>query len=313
MATIDTLKRDLRRFRTVTLSMYDKLNAGQTVRDRFAINIDNRTLRENPVRLDEEFFFPMVYSWLDEPITMNDIDTIQWTVPMKGYGAALPYNRVNIGRPNTIAKLDRLTPRLPEGLLRKQTQLVLEVFRRSPTAYDGQPFFNNAHQHPGGKGLANNIVDLPFADPAVPTTDEVKELIHEVRARFTSNLTIQSEIIDAEALDQGLVVVVHNEKHLTQFNKVRTMTRIDDKENELFRSFRLLKDLKPTAGQENHVEFQAPSELAPPPAWLIIDTNPELDALDNTNRVPEGYVAIVFDQIMGVKPAYWQGSIQGRP
>ena len=313
--TIETLKRDLRQFRTLSLSIYDGLEAGQTVRDQLAFNVDNRTARDNPVRLDEDFFFPEVFGWEDEPITIDNLDRIEFVVPMKGYSGVLPYNEVNLGRPNTVARLERLVPRLPDALLRKQTQLIMEVFRRNPTCYTGQPFFNNAHPHPGqDNGTFNNTIGLGFAHPALPTTDEIKALLHDVNGRFTDNLTIQAEVIDAEMLDKNLLVIVHNVTHYNQFNKVRRMPKIDNKENEHFGSFRLLRDVKPTVGQENYIEFVL-TGVGPKTSFLIIDTNPMLDAQNRaelSNRVPEGYVGIVFKQQFAVKPGYPQPAIQGQ-
>ena len=88
---------------------------------------DNRQLRENPVRLQEEFFYPQAFAWVDEIVIAQSIDTIDYTVPLTGWNAVAPFNRVNVGRPNTIAKLERIVPRLPEGIFKKEKQL-LEAF-----------------------------------------------------------------------------------------------------------------------------------------------------------------------------------------
>ncbi len=293
----------------MALDIYDRLDASQSVRDLFAFAIDNRQLRENPVRIDEEFFFPEAYGWEDEPISIDALDRIEFVVPLRGYSAFLPYNEVNIGRPTTVAKLERLMPKLPPALLRKQAGLIMEVFRRNPTCYDGQPFFDSVHPHPGDKGTYDNTLPLGFADPANPTITEAKALIHAIRARFVDNLTIQAEVIDAAEIADSLTLIVHNSTHWTTFERVRAMARIDNKENELAGSFSLKVDKKPAAGQENRLEAVLTESGGIKPAFFVIDKDPMLEA-EESNRVPQGYVAIVFKQIVGVKPAYPASALQ---
>lgn len=309
---LDFLKRQLVHFRTLVLDTYDKLEAApDLISKSFAITVDNRRDRMNPVRLDEDFFFPSVHGWESQAATIAGLDRIEFTVPMKGWDAFLPFNNVNIDRPDTVAKIERLVKRLPEAYFRNQTRLLMNVFRKNPVCYDGQNFFANAHVHPGGQGTYDNTIAHGFATAGSPTVDEVKALLHAIMSRFITNLAIQSEVIDGSSLYKNLVVVVHNATHHAVFERVRTMPRIDTFENEFVGAFRLLLDNQPTAGQENYIEFQLTEPNGPRPAFLVLDKDPVLDAW-NEKGLPDGYTAIGLRGIFGAKAAYPQGSIQAQ-
>ena len=188
---------------------------------------------------------------------------------------------------------------------------MLEVFRKNPLAYDGQNFFDADHAHPGDKGTYSNILDLDFAAPGAPTVDEVKALLDAARTRFSTNLTIQSEVIDAARLDENLLVIVHNATHFSTFNKVRTKPRFGLEENEHQGTFTLLQDQRPTAGQENYVEVVFTEANGPRPAFLVLDQDPVLDAWES-DRFGNEYVAVGLKGIFGVKPGYPQTSLQAQ-
>lgn len=310
---IDSLKRQLVQFRTLAIDFYDKLAASpEEIRNRLAIVVDNRGERQNPVRMDEDFFFPVVHGWEDKAATIEGLDKIEFVVPMKGYDAFLPYNEVNIDRPDTVARLERMVPRLIPAFFEMQTRLIMNVFRKNPLCYDGQNFFDINHSHPGNKGSYSNVLTPTFADAGNPTIDEVKALLHEVNGRMVVNLAIDTEVVDGEKVSKMLVVVVHNVAHWSKFELVRTMDKFDDNANEFKGTFKLLLDMKPTSGQENRIEFQFAAPGGPRPAFLVPDKDPVLDAWE-TNRVPDGYVAVGVKGIFGVKPGFPQGSVQARP
>lgn len=308
---LDLLKRQLISIRTLALNIYDNLDAGETATGRLAATIDNRRERENPVRLDQDFFFPEIYGWEDELITVEGLDKIDFVVPMKGYDAAIPYNRVNIGRPETVARLERAVPRIAVAFQRMQQRRVMEVFRKNPLSYDGQNFFDTDHAHPSDKGTYSNVLALGFTDPAAPTVDEAKELLDAARSRFATNLTIESEVIDAARLDDNLLVIVHNATHFSTFNKVRTKPRFELEENEHQGTFTLLQDQRPTSGQENSIEIVFTEPNGPRPAFLVLDQDPMLDTWES-DRFGNEYVAVGMKGIFGVKPGYPQTSLQAQ-
>jgi hypothetical protein len=310
---IDSLKRQLVQFRTLAMDFYDKLAASpDEIRNKLATVVDNRGERQNPVRMDEDFFFPVVHGWEDQAATIEGLDKIEFVVPMKGYDAFLPYNAVNIDRPDTVARLERLVPRLVPAFFEMQTRLIMNVFRKNPLCYDGQNFFDTDHSHPGGKGAYSNVLTPTFAAAGNPTIDEAKALLHEVQGRLVQNLAIEAEVVNGDQVAKMLTVIVHNVAHWSKFNLVRTQEKFEDNSNEFRGTFSLLLDRHPTSGQENRIEFQLSELGGPRPAFLVPDKDPVLEAWE-TNRVPNGYVAIGVKGIFGVKPGFPQGSVQARP
>lgn len=309
--SIETLRREVRRYRTMALDIYDQLSGDQTARDALAHVLDNRRDRDNPYRLEEMFHFPEVYAWEDHPTSTEMMDRIEFVVPMRGYSAFVPWNAVNIGRPSNAAQLEEMVRRLPPAYLRSQTRAIMEVFRRNPISYTGQDFFSQAHPHPGeDHGLFSNVLPLNFANPAVPTPDEIKDLLDRVLERFAVNLNIESEVLMDGQVRSNLLVIVHNPRHYSQFRKVREKARFGLEENEHQNTFEILVDRRPSAGQENWIEFVHRDGEGPRPAFLILDRDPRLGAAES-DRVEPGYAEINYGGIYGVKPAFPQSSLQG--
>ena len=314
MSTLDIFRQDVESIRTVAFDRYDRLapSHDETLQV-LAWIYDNRQLRENPVRLQEEFFYPQAFAWVDEIVIAQSIDTIDYTVPLTGWNAVAPFNRVNVGRPNTIAKLERIVPRLPEGIFKKEKQLLLDVFRKNPLTVDGQNFFSTAHPKPNGE-LFSNVLEPAWADPSAPTLQELADLIEAAKTRFASISVLESELIDDAAMDERLLVIAHNDSHQTQLRRLRTVDKIGDVMNSLQNGFRLWRDAKPAAGQENYFEIvhTTPDTSGPKPAIYVLDKDPELVTLDE-NRVSNGYYGLGFEKIFGVKPGIPNTTLQVRP
>lgn len=309
---LDTLRKHLRQYRTLAMDLYDRLEAdANQVRNLLALTIDNRTERANPVRLDEDFVFPEVYAWADQREAGGAIDRLEYVVPIRGYNASVPYNKVNIGRPDTVAKLGRIVPKLPPAFMRTQTKLLMNVFRLNPLTVDGQNFFSTAHVYPAGKGTYDNTIDTPFSTIGSPTFEEAKTILHNARARFATNFSIQAEVLSAAEMAAAMVVIVHNSAHWSVFEQVRTQQTRSNITNEMFGTFNLLFDANCTVGQENRIEFVLALPNGPRPAFLVIDMDPALDAWED-----DGYhndeVAIGLQGMFGVKPAHAVCAIQAQ-
>ena len=309
---LDTLRKHLRQFRTIVLDAYDKLEADPNqVRNLLALTIDNRRERSNPVRLDEDFVYPELYAWADERETGGAIDRLEYAVALKGYSAAVPYNKVNIDRPDVVMKLSAIVAKLPLAFFRMQTRLLMNVFRLNPLTVDGQNFFSTAHVYPAGKGTYDNTIDTPFSTLATPTFDEVKTILHNARARFAENLSIEAEVLTSSEVQGSLAVIVHNTAHWSMFEQVRTQRQRSNIDNEAAGTFSLLYDRNCTAGQENRIEFVQSLPGGPRPAFLVLDKDPVLDAWED-----DGYhndqVAVGIQGIFGVKPAHAVSAIQAQ-
>lgn len=314
---LSILQRQVQQVQILAYNRYDLLQADPTqLLNILTLTIDNRTARENPVRLEEDFFFPEAYSWEDEMVSIPGLDKLEYTVPIKGYAALLPYNRVNIGRPGTVAKLERLIPRLGDAQLRLQVRKAMSVFRGNPLSVTGQNFFADAHPHPAGKGTYDNILTPNWTDPASPTDQEVRDLLEAVRVQFAANLSIDAEVIDDSLLDKDMLVIVHNSTHQTAFRRAKNDNTItvgsDQVPNPNKGTFTLLRDRRPTSGQENYIEFVRTAPGGPRPVIRVIDADPKLDVIE-TNRVSNGYVGITMEQMFGMKAGDPSTAMQAQP
>lgn len=313
---IEILKRSLQNVRTLAYSHYDRLESTFAEnRGWLATEIDNRQLRENPVRVDEEFFFPVAAGWEDRITVLQNLDRLEWAIPMKGYSAFLPYNRVNIGRPDTVARLERMVPRLPEPLERLKLGHCLKVFRLNPVCITGQTFFHSAHARPSDKGTFSNVIAPDWADPAAPTEAEVMTTIDLVKTRFMDITTVDSELIDGDKLAETLNFVAHSTAAWQAFERVRTREKVSDsatETNPYKGTFTLRLDKKPTAGEETYLEVVNSMANGPRPVLYVPDTDPVLNTWDS-DLVPAGYVAVGYEQQWGVKPGFPDTALQIRP
>lgn len=316
--SIDILKRQVRTYQTLAFNRYDQLQtAPESLFAAIALTIDNRGARENPVRLSEDFFYPEAYAWEDEMVSMPGLAELEYTVPIKGYASWLGYNRVNIGRPGTVARLERLLPRLADAHDMLQVKLAMNVFRTNPLSVTGQNFFADAHPIPGRAGSTyDNLLAPNWTDPAVPTDAEVKALLDEVRTQFATNLTVTSEVVDTSQVDRNLVVFAHNAAHEAAFRRALNDDTItigsDQVPNPNKGTFRLFRDLNPAGGGENYIEFIHAVPGGPRPIIRVIDSPPRLDAIES-NRVSNALVMITMESMFGMKAGDPSTAIQARP
>ena len=325
--SLDVLKREFENVTTVFFDLYDQLEVDhQTALGTLAWVHDNRQERQNPVRLDYLLDFPEATSWLDEVEIFHTLDQLEWVVPLEGHQVVSPFNRVNLGRPNTVVQLEQIVARQPMALNRREIRLCMEVFRSNPLCVTGQNFFSNAHPKPNDQGTFSNII-APIFGPgllATPALQVLFQLVNDVLTRFSSISIIQSEVIDDMKLRESLLVIVHNEWHQTLFRELLTADRlpqatlpggtvIGERQNSLKGSFDLWRDPNPAAGQEYWIEFVMKTEAGGPKAVLVvIDTDPEPIVVDE-NRVSNGFYGVGFQKIFAVKPFIPNVAIQARP
>lgn len=313
---IETLRRALRQVRTLAYNRYDLVETGfDAVRQWLVLEVDNRQLRQNPVRLEEDFFFPMAAGWDDEVTVLQQLDLIEWSVAMKGYDAFVAFSVVNIGRPDVVARLERIVPRLPEALQRLKMRQALNIFRTSPITITGQPFFDAAHPRPADKGTYSNILAPAWVAAATPTEAEAMALIDSAKARFVDITTVESELIDASQFAQQMRIITHSTAAWEVFERLRTRERMSDsatESNPYRNTFTLYQDARPATGQETYIEIVHAVPNGPRPVVWVPDTDPELEAWE-TNRVPNGYVATGFKQQWGMKPYDPSTTLQVQP
>jgi hypothetical protein len=313
---LDELRRIVRSYLTLTLDIWDRLAADPT--SLFALLcfvVDNRQQRLNPVRFEWINWFPSVMADEDDATTLPGLDRLEYAVPMKGYEAFIEYNLINVGRPDTVAQIESMLRQIPAAFLLKQVETVMNVFRKNPLCMDGQNFFDTDHTKPSGLGTYSNIIAPNWADPAAPTILEADAAVDAIRARFATNATIQAQVIDDTQFDNQLAMIVHNETAFNMFHRLRTDDRIgtgsDTRDNTKKGSFRLLRDLHPTSGEENNFEAIFTGSTARP-VILIPDSDPTPDAYVN-NRVKNNHAAVGMRGSWGAKAGFPHVAVQGQP
>ncbi len=313
---IEHLKRQIKTIHTFVFQQYDLYEADlESLMSRLCFTHDNRQARENPVHLDAGFFTAILSAWEDEIVAGGDVDILDWTVPIRGYDVFVPYNKVNIDRPNSVASLERI---FAQGgpVLRKidqlQAKLAMNVFRTNPLSVTGQNFFSNAHPRPANQGMFDNILEPDWVDPAAPTEAEVKDFLDDVDNRLVEIATVDSEVVDIDKLSARKLVIVHNTTHQAVFKRVRDKRSFNDDENEHRGTFALLRDAKPTAGQENYIEVVADTPGGSRPVIRVLDQDPMPEAWE-TDAVRNGYVATGMKSMFGFVPGDPSTTVQARP
>ena len=306
---LDNLKRQLLNYRDLVMDIYDKQEASpDTIKAILCNTIDNRTARENPVRLSHVLYSSEAVAWEDEIVTGGAIEELQFSVPIKGYDVFTSFNRVNIDRPEAIAKLEGASRRWPRDLQRLQTKQALSVFRSNPLAYDGQNFFDSDHVHPLGKGTYSNILSVQLGGTIANITfAEAKFLVHTLRARFMVNMALEAEILSAAEMSKNIVLIAHTIEVWTMLELVRTLVQYNNIPNELVGSFQLLYD--PNSGTATKLEAVLSEPGGARPVFFVPDKDPYLDAWES-DAVRNGYVATGLRGQWGFKPGMPQTAIQ---
>ena len=324
--SLDVLKRDLSMVTTVFFDLYDQHEADhEEALRRLARIHDNRQTRENPVKLDYLLHFPKAYSWLDEVEFKYTLDQLKWTIPLEGHQVVAPFNRVDVGRPNTVAQVEAIVAAQPKALMRREIELISTVFHENPISITGRPFFSTDHSRGPNLGTFSNIVVPVFGpDLTNPPLQVLSELVNEVITRFASIGAVQSVYIDDAKIRSNLLVIVHNERHQTLFRELQTATVlpgvtlpdgtvIGERQNPVSNTFQLWRDPHAPQGQQNYIEFVMLTEDdGAKPAVYVVDTDPEPIVLDE-NRVSNGFYGIGFQKIFAVKPFVPNTSIQVQP
>lgn len=312
---LDQLRRIIKRYETLAFALYDQLEADpKGARAMLAHVHDNRTVRDNPVRMDHAFFFPVTTRWSGgEVLTAADFDRIEWTVPLDGRDAVVRYNKMDINRPSAVLKAETAVRSLPRAWDRAVLGDILSVFRDNPLAYDGQNFFDTDHDHPAGKGTYTNILSTTtnVTTPGSPTFDEVKAILSEAKALFVTNRTIDAQLLSSAEIANNLVVITHNALHFQAFELVRSQSVRSNIVNEHAGTFTLYMDAQPASGGENYIEFLWADPGGPKPVFFVIDQDPSLEAWETP--MATGYYNVgLRNGIYGVKPAFPQSSLQAR-
>jgi hypothetical protein len=319
MAVVDSLQRQVAYYQLPGMQAWQTLVADpQSLINRLAFVHDNRQLRENPVRFEEIFYRIMAHEWVDEISTTGLFSALTWTVPIGGYDSYVPYNVVNIDRPGHQKRLDAIMAGMPRGHEEMKVRKMFRVFRNNPLSISGQTLFHATHNRPAVYGgTFSNLLAPNWADPAAPTLAEAMAVLDEAAGRFGDIGAVDVEVVDTAATNGKLVVIAHNAATEAIFKRLRDRENIAVADSNVHEAnpykgtFDLLRDRKPTTGQEHYLEIVYTGADAKP-VILVLDKDYE-PAVWTDNRVPNGYVATGGWSMFGMAPGAPWSVLQVRP
>lgn len=295
----------------VVFNVYDQAE-NESDLPLLATTIDNRSLQEDPVNLEWVGEFFEMRPWLDEK-TLQKVFKGTFAIPIDAYELTIGVDVKKIRRPGAIgAELGRFE-RMARAFSRGKKKLVMDTFRLNPLAYDGQNLFDTDHVHPGGKGTYSNILEPAVVDEDAPTVDELKAALHDSFARLRTIGGVIEEVINTERIRKNYVVVSHSPAYTTVFERIRTMDRIDNAENELKGTFTLLEDQKPTSGEETYFEVMYSAPNGPRPVIFVIDEEPTELKIDDGTVFKNRLRAMGLEAYYGTKPGWPQVVVQNQP
>lgn len=310
---ITGFKSFIQRWTTIALLNYQQARTGSMIPD-LAYVYDNTTLRENPVSFEQTFFSVGVFRFADEITSTGALQQVPWVVPLEGYGAAVPFNVIDLDRPNTLARIEQVAPTIGPKLEQKKLAMMLDVFRKNATCYDGRDFFDGSHKHPANLGTFSNLLAPNWVNPAVPTVAEAISFLDEAALALAYNMQVdyEAEEVSEERL---LVVQVNSQAMASVFKRINTRATFDanTETNPYFRKLRIYLDRRPAAGTENYVRVLDPIPNGPRPIVLVVDKEPSGLEVFDKHSFGNQSIAYGMSSIFGVKPLHPQAAVEGRP
>ena len=222
MSYIDDLQRDLRSQPVLDVffggyeepTAFDREAPTQQDLQRLAYYIDNRVLRDDPVKIEYHWSFPEAWAWTDQRSIVHDVDELEWSVPVQGYSAGVAYKRTNINRPSAKLSLPRVVDGLGPELWRLQMRKFFWTLAQNPLTADGANLYSAAHKAPGG-GTYDNILSIGDYFPGTlsdATHDHAKAFLQAARNRISSNLQVRHDV--RKRGKKRTVAVICRDSHL---------------------------------------------------------------------------------------------------
>jgi len=293
-------------YQTLAMQIYDKLG-GNTPDDllKIVMSYDNRRLRQNPVNLQHIAALPEVARWISGLASSPPPELLRLSVPLEGYGALIPFNEINVGRPDQIVKVEDLVRKLPAAYNHARAELAAGVLETNPLCLDGQSLFDTDHPFPQNRGTFSNIISA-----AVATPEQALDAVKTLRGRFALNQTLQRKYTTES--DGSILIICRSDIAFSAFNKVRSLDKIlNDAESKEIQNTEKgrIEVWKTSYGQSDASIFAIDQSTDVRPVVMIDDLDPVLD-VENGARIPQGHIAITFRGIMAAAPLFPQGAIQ---
>lgn len=314
---IAALQSIAQRVNPIAFDVYDRYEQQSFLRD-FALVLNNDA-NENPVKFEWVGANLEARPWVDERTTQA-IFTGDFSVPIDDYEATFEFNLREIQRSGSLGAsgMAALQTQMQAFSLRKM-QILAQVFRDNPPAYDGQDLFDTDHVHPAANGhpqtTYSNVLTPNWADPAAPTLDEADAFLYSASKRLRKIGGYRMEWVDTAQFGSNLNVVTHNESHAEAFETLRDAEHLgtNTQRNRWRGRIRVIEDLNPKAGQENYLEVTHNEGDGPKPVIFVVDQEPGGLEVDESARFDRRKVRMGWSAAYGAKPGWPQKAVQGRP
>lgn len=298
MIGLEDFRREVLRYNTLMLDLYDQ-GGGNLAPDllRLAHVHDNRTLRDNPVRFDLIMNIPEVHEWTGQLPSALPAERMEFTVPLRGYGGHVLFNKINVGRPSTIGTLEKTLAGLPNAYLHKRIEMVASVLERNPLCMDGQNLFDSDHPRPQGRGTySNQIVG------AATTPESALNMLKQVSVRFAENGNVLTKYVKAPG--SKLLVLTKTEAQFQAFEEVRTQDKLppDAGSVEVPNRYKGQIEVWKTNTGQSDIDLYFIQDSPSRPVVLVDDQDPTLDVVQNEGWIPNDHVAVVYRGIFSAAP-----------
>ncbi len=155
----------------IALDVYDKTDP-TTLLPLVAVVVTDPSLAEE-VNLEWAAVFPELRKWIGDRVAQQGFAG-RLKVRPELYEATLDFDSLDIERGTALLQATEKATRIGRAFAVGKVLLAYRVLRENQLTYDGQDFFDNAHQHPDGT-LASNLVNVVRADPVAPDVVEARE------------------------------------------------------------------------------------------------------------------------------------------
>jgi hypothetical protein len=290
----------------IALDIYDKTDP-TTLLPFVAVVVTDPSLAEE-VNLEWAAVFPELRKWIGDRVAQQGFAG-RLKIRPELYEVTLDFDSLDIERGTALLQATEKATRIGRAFAVGKVLLAYRVLRENLLTYDGQDFFDNAHQHPDGSP-ASNLVPFNRADPFAPDVHEAREELVAAVDRLMANSILRDELVRSDDVRKGLVVFVRSQQVWSAYEKLRTEKSFGADPNLWQGAFELVRDFKPVSGTENTVDIVLATPNGPRPAIFVVSREPQGLKFDQSKEFASRYIPFGMDAMYGVTPAFWQTAVR---
>jgi hypothetical protein len=290
----------------IALDVYDKTDP-TTLLPLVAVVVSDPSLAEE-VNLEWAAVFPELRKWIGDRVAQQGFAG-KLKIRPELYEVTLDFDSIDIERGTALLQATEKATRIGRAFAAGKVLLAYRVLRENLLTYDGQDFFDEAHQHPDGS-QASNLVGFHRANPYAPDVDDARDELVAAVDRLMANSILRDELVRSDDVRKGLVVFVRSQPVWSAYEKLRTEKSFGADPNLWQGAFELVRDFKPVIGTENTVDIVLATPNGPRPAIFVVSREPQGLKFDQSKEFASRYIPFGMDAMYGVTPAFWQTAVR---